>query len=805
MAASRTKYLASTGIAILLSCACAPVLAQDSSGPDEASGPAGDIIVTGTRRQGVSELTSTTPVDVVSGEALASVGATNLGQALQVLAPSVNFPMNRASTLATSTKQVSLRGLSPDETLVLVNGKRWYPSAAVNTGDSFGRGSQATDLAALPIIALSRIEVLRDGASAQYGSDAVAGVVNVVLRTGEKGGEIKAETGIQAESGDGFSRYVGGWWGLGVGPGVLTLSGEWQKTDFVPLNKGTDTRQYYTPTTAEKEASAPLRNWQTGLGESESVALAATLDMPLSDKVKLYGLANYSRRKTAGYSPTRLPNSSANVLAVTPDGYQIKGWGKPRDYAGVLGLRYQGDKDTLDGSISYGRSDVILEVENSENPSYGVNTPRDFYLGKISNRQTNLQLDYTRELDLGLASPLTFSAGAAYRWDSYRQFAGQEEAYSFGGVSGVPIGVTGGGFIVPDASDYDTDRRSYGGYLGLEGDLAQGFTIGLAGRVEHFSDFGTAVTGKASARYAFSPAIAVRASVNNAYKAPSIGQLSLYAATPQQITPTAANPSGRVETMLLPSGSAIAAAAGAQPLNPEKALNFSGGIVLTPAKGLSLTVDGYYIRIKDRIALSATLSGTGINALLTAAGYPTVYGVQYFVNMGRTSTRGVDAVANYSIPLSGGSLDLMASATYNKNKIDKITAGSFGGTSLVNYFTVTSLFYNATPKYRLTGQETLNLGSIKLQATRSYYGKYGGANNQAPGTEFWFDPLFTADFLASFETRDQFTFSLGVRNAFGAKPEMVPNSGNGGRLSNSSLAIINPAGAYAYVGVAKKF
>jgi len=166
-----------------------PVQALAADEPVTTAGESTEgIIVTGTRRQGVSELTSTTPVDVIGEEQLASTGTTNLGQALQTLTPSISFPMNRANTVATSTKQVSLRGLSPDETLVLVNGKRWYASAGVNTGDSFGRGSQAVDLAALPVVAISRVEVLRDGASAQYGSDAVAGVVNVVLRTGEKGG-----------------------------------------------------------------------------------------------------------------------------------------------------------------------------------------------------------------------------------------------------------------------------------------------------------------------------------------------------------------------------------------------------------------------------------------------------------------------------------------------------------------------------------------------------------------------------------------------------------------------------------------
>jgi len=620
-----------------------------------------------------------------------------------------------------------------------------------------------------------------------------------------RGGEIRAESGLQAESGDGWSRYVGGWAGLGIGEGVLTLSGEWQKVDFVALNKGTDTRQYYNPTTPAQEAAAPLRRWETGLGESEYLSLAATLDMPLTDTLKLYGLANYSKRSTKQYSPSRLPSSTQNVLSVTPDGYQIYGWGKPRDYAGVVGLQYAGDADTLDVSFTYGRNDLILESE-TENPSYGAATPRHFYLGKLSNRQANLSTDYTREVELGLANPMTFSAGAAYRWDSYRQFTGQEEAYSYGGVSGVPIGAVGGGYVVPDASDYDSKRRSYGGYIGLEGDPLDGWSIGLAGRVEHFSDFGTAWTGKASTRLAITPAVALRASINNAFKAPSIGQLSLYQSTSQQIVPSAEVPSGRVEILLLPSDSDIAKATGATALKPEKSLNVSGGIVLTPAEGLSLTVDGYYIRIKDRIALSATLSGATINGLLADAGYPSIYGVQYFVNMGTTSTRGVDATANYSLSLgTDKSLDLSLSGMYNKNKIDKVTAGSFGGVPLVNYSTVLSLFYNATPKYRVVASESLKLGGFNLTATQSYYGRYGGANNQAAGTEFWFDPLVTADFVGSFTTEDKFTFSLGVRNAFGAKPEMVPNSGNGGRLSNSSLAIINPAGAYVFAGISKKF
>ncbi|WP_079436446.1 TonB-dependent receptor [Zoogloea sp. LCSB751] len=770
-----------------------------------------ETVVVGTFRSGVTTLTSAAPVDVISGDRLTGSGFTNLSQALQALAPSVNFPQNRASTGATSAKQASLRGLSPGEALVLINGKRWHTSGIVNTGDSFGRGDQAVDLASIPLVAIDRVEVLRDGASAQYGSDAIAGVVNIVLKARAAGARADAQIGQQTK-GDGLTRIISGWKGYELGEGgFLTLSGSYETHDFTRLNEGTDTRKYYSATATypvahpELEGSAP-RNWYTGLGDGENLSLVANGELPFNADTTLYGLANYSRRFTKQYSPWRLPNSNVNVATVTPDGYQVVGKGVPEDIAFLVGAKHGALPDGVwDLSLGYGRNETSLYANNSENPSYGIATPRNFFLGTLRNSQTNLTLDYKRELAPAFVrQPLVLSAGVARRWESYGQRAGDTASWAFGGVTGVPIGVTSGGYVVPDASAHDASRDVWAAYAGLEGEVVKDLSVGVTGRLEHYSDFGNASTGKLSARYVISPSVALRSTVNTAFKAPTIGQLSLYGDTAVQVAPTLANPSGRVDVLLAPVSSEIARLAGAQDLKPEKSHNISFGVVLTPSDSTTLTVDAYRIRIDDRIALSSVIQGNTVNGILANAGYPTIYGIQYFLNMGTTTTNGVDAVGTWKTRLAAGDLALSASWSYSKTTVDSVSVGSFAGKPLVDYFSVTSLIENAVPRQRGILSQDWKSGPWRWVASQTYYGPYGGANNQAPGTEFWFTPKWTVDVAGTYKF-PAFDLTFGAQNLFGAKPEMVPNSSNGGRLSNSSLAAFNPGGTFLYLRLGKSF
>jgi iron complex outermembrane receptor protein len=811
----------SFALTLALGVAFAPFAAQAAEAPaapapaDTAASDAvpagGDIIVTGTRRSGVVATQSATPVTIASAERLAQTGATTLTQALAIVAPSVNFAQNRSNIGATSAKQIWLRGLSPDETLVLVNGRRWFASANVNTGGGFGRGSQSADLASIPLSAIDHVEVLTDGASALYGSDAVAGVVNVVLRNAPTGGEISSQLGVFT-SGHGFTPVISGWKGFALpNDGGLTVSGSWSHHNFVPVSKGLDTRCYYCATATYPVARPDLeatanRNWYTGMGKGYDLALSATLEQPLTDTLKLHGLVNFSKQATDYVTSPRLPNTSANVAALTPDGYQQLAVGKPSTLAAILGLTYSpADVGTFDLAVTYGRNKLHMENNNSENPSYGVNAPRNFYLGTVQSTMVNTELNYTKTIPTSFtASPLTLSAGVAQRWDSYDQKAGDVAAYSFGGVTGVPIGVTGGGYITPDASAYDQTRRSTSAYLGLEGDILPRLTTGIAGRYEHFSDFGSAVTGKFSARYEVSPLLALRASVNSAFKAPSIGQLSLYQNSPIQINPTTANPSGRVETLLVPSGSAIAKAAGGTDLKPEKSINVSGGFVLTGGKHAFLSFDAYYLKIRDRIALSNLISGTAVNAILTKAGYPTVYGVQYFLNMGETVTTGFEVSGHYDTQLGGGTANLNLGVAHNRTKLHNISTDTFSGTPLVDYYRVTSLFYEATPKWKITANESYVTDHWTLTATQTYYGRYGGANTGAIGQTVYFSPSVILDFSAAYKLTDDLEVSAGVQNATNYKPPFTPNTANGGRMTTSNLALVNSGGAFTYIKITKQ-
>lgn len=472
------------------------------------------VVAIGTRRNDATALTSAAPVDVIDATELIKTGATSLNQALFQLLPSFNFPQNQSATHGQNPKGVSLRGLSPDQTLILVNGKRRHASAVVNitSGVSF-IGAQQVDLDMIPLSAIDHVEVLRDGASAQYGSDAVAGVVNIVLKERDSGGQIATQLGKYSQ-GDGFNKSADGWYGLGLpGDGFLTLS-------FNGLNnKPTDIGDSYF-------ADGQVQDPRWGGASREKFNLAGNAEIGLDEHWRLYGFATYGRDKSINNTPPLLAGNPNNVSDIYPDGTIPKYRYRYEDAALTLGARFEDDAiGRFDLSAGYGRDEHDELAFNTVNPSYGAASPTRFDVATLINEQTNLSLDYARELPFAWsANPVTLSAGVAWRDERYRLQAGDFASYSYGGIDGVQVGAVQASGLQPD--DAGTYTRDVAGvYFGLENQLTDKLQLGLAGRSEHYSDFGSATTGKLSARYELTPQVGVRATVNNAYRAPTLGQI----------------------------------------------------------------------------------------------------------------------------------------------------------------------------------------------------------------------------------------------------------------------------------------
>ena len=635
--------------------AAAPALAQSTQSDDV-------IVVTGTRAEGRTVLQTTVPVDVISAGTLENNGSTELNVALSYALPSFNFPQPAITDGTDHVRPATLRGLGPDQTLVLVNSRRRHSSALVNLNGSVGRGSSAVDLNTIPVSAIGRVEVLRDGASAQYGSDAIAGVINIGLREAREGGQVTASYGEYATEiplvdgarsvNDGGTTSLSGWVGLPLGAeGFLTLSAEYR--DREPTNRaGPDSRQQYPDLPGggldPRELTFDRINHRFGLSASEALTLFANAGLPIGDTAELYGWASYQTRDGQSAGFFRRASDSRNVPAIYPDGFLPYITSDVEDISVLGGVRGDWGEWGYDFSLGYGRNELGYGVENSLNTSMGASSPTRFDAGAMIYDQLTANADFHRTYDVAaFAGPLSLAVGAEYRLEGYQIEAGEPASYINGGVTG------SGGAILPSGSqvfpgfqpsnEVDEDRDSIALYIDAETDVTDRLTVSAAARGESYSDFGETLTGKLAARYQFTDAFAVRGAISNGFRAPSLQQ-SYFTSTATVFTGTPPVP---VEVGTFPATSPVATALGGQALDAETSLNLSGGIVFTQG-GFTLTVDAYAIDIDDRIVLSENLSGPDVEALLTGAGITGVTSARFFINGVDTETRGIDAVASYN-------------------------------------------------------------------------------------------------------------------------------------------------------------
>src|SRR5690606_17045143 len=510
-------------LALLAALATAPALAQEApqATADRAS-TLDTIIVTGTRVADRTVAESQSPIDIISSEALQATGTTELATALSRALPSLNFPRPALVDGTSAIRPAQLRGLAPDQVLVLVNGKRRHTSSLLNLNGTIGRGSAPVDLNTIPVSAIDRVEVLRDGASAQYGSDAIAGVVNVVLKGSREGGSLLVQYG-QYSAGDGAQGQLAGDTGvsLGDGRGFVHLSGQIGHQD------ATNRARPFAGTPGPTQPELGQKAFVIGEPEVDSAAVGFNLDYALTDTVSLYGFGTASNRDITSFAFFRAPaNPTQNVPAIYPDGFlpQINNISKDRSIvAGVKGFTAGGWNWDL--SYNYGYNRLDFHTRNTLNASLGEASPTSFYDGALETTQNIVNLDVSRQLDWGLEYPATLSLGLEARNEKWNQSPGEPGSYldADGPTTGRVGGAQGfGGFAPAVSGAYDRD--SYAAYAGLEADFSDRFSGGIAARYEDYDDFGSQASGKLSARYAFSDAVALRGTVSSGFRAPSLAQ-----------------------------------------------------------------------------------------------------------------------------------------------------------------------------------------------------------------------------------------------------------------------------------------
>lgn len=748
-------------------------LANAASAATEDSQPIEQVIVTGTRETTLTQYTTISPVDQYGTEALQSTVSSRLGDTLATLVPSFKVERMPASDGSEFIRPATINNLSPDMTLVLVNGKRFHRSAYLGSN-----GSQATDLDMIPGFATERIEVLRDGASAQYGSDAIAGVINILLD--DKPGLATYAQGAEYYYGDGLQLQWGGRAGF-----LLPRDGHFAIT--VEYNKSNETsRTHQRPDAIAFQAenpqlklANPVQRW--GNPDLQTIKGAVDVAQPLIADVEAYAFGTVGAGRGTSDINWRNPDTNTSVYKTTsifpgfdlrtayPTGFTPSEGIDYIDSQTVVGVR-QKDSDTFtwDVSGSYGLNDSRFFLNNSINASMGPESPHDFNLGHMIESEFDLNFDAVYRLRLGfLPDAVNIAFGAEHRQETFQIKNGDLASYEIG--PGAAAGLASGANGFPGFNDQEAgiwSQASYAGYLDIQTSLTQDWQVDVAIRDESYDDFGNTFNYKFSSRYEIVPGLAVRGAYSTGFKAPTPGQshstnigqgldtVTLQVFTNGRLSPT--NP--------------VAEYFGAKPLKPEESKSATAGLVWETGFGLTGSVDVYKTDVTKRFTESQTFKVTdAVRAKLEAEGVSGASGftsVSFFTNDFNTMTRGIDVTLNYGLPLGPGNLDLTGSYSYNSTKV---TSGAMAETA--NYASRVT-YEQGMPQHNFTGTVVYTIDPVTVTARVRYYGPWTDSSGNTTGNIFqrfggnaFFDLSVGYDFMSGLTVR------AGAENLFNTYPE----------------------------------
>jgi iron complex outermembrane receptor protein len=840
-------------VAAALSQAALAQQGQQAAGAEELE----QVVITGTRVANRSALDTAVPVDVVSAAALQNLGVAELNQALSVALPSFNFPRPGLTDGTDTVRPASLRGLAPDQTLVLVNGKRRHTAALVNINGSVGRGSAAVDLNTIPNVAVRAIEVLRDGASAQYGSDAIAGVINLRMREDSSGGELgvsygwrdstyetltgtppagatwSAPASISRDRSDGETLTVSGWKGFALGDsGFITVAGEYKDQNRTERGGWDFRAQYARPTSTTfdpREATFDRFSQWYGEPDLEQKTLFVNAGYDVNDNAEFYASASYQDRSAVSAGFQRLANdpSGRNIPSIYPDGFLPQIAPDVTDFSASAGMRWDLAGWDVDASLGYGKNKMQFTIQNTLNRSIGPTSKTVFDAGGYDYDQLVFNLSGVRGVEVsGLASPLNVAVGVEARREGYGIFAGEPDSYRNGGVrlplgsagcTGVaatlPANIAAGGCPAPAGAQVfagfkpefvtDESRNAVGVYVDLEANITDRLLASAAIRAEDYSDFGSNVSGKLSGRYDFADGFAMRASYSTGFRAPSLQQQFFRGFSTNFVNGLP------FDITTFPATDAVAQSLGAKPLDAEDSTNVSVGAVFQFDRA-SLTIDAYRITIDDRVVLSENL-GAGSSAAdlavqryLLGLGFPGV-SARFFINGVDTVTKGVDVVFNYPIVMdNGGRLDITATGNFNETTVTRVPAIPPSVVSPTpplfargNILT----FERGQPEDKFSLSGSWSKGDFGFTARATRYGEVLAPQN-APtlaAPDFLMQAKTLVDLEARYNFGDRLKFAVGADNVFDVYPDPLPPGLNGtGATSFSNLSPFGRSGRFVY-------
>ncbi len=782
-----------------------------------------EIATIGSRNADRTSVSSPVPVDVLTSEDIKLSGRTETAQILQMLAPSFNFPRPSLTDGTDNSRPATLRGLAPDQVLVLVNGKRRHTSSLINLNGSIGRGSGLVDLNAIPASAIDHIEILRDGAAAQYGSDAIAGVINIVLK-GNSANEFSVQGGgysttfksildADRKLTDGRNVTASGNYSVALGQdGFATLSLEYRDRNFTNRSSSDRRTQYFAgdPKNSDPNFSGII-NHRFGDPNTRDVVGFLNLAKQLGNNTEFYSTIGYADRNGDAAGFWRRPLDDRTVRSIYPNGFLPKIESTVRDASALGGVRGITGKFKYDASVTWGRNSYRYDIFNTANVSLGNASPTRFYAGTTGFNQLTTNLDIVRQFEIGASSPLNIAFGGEYRRDAYSIKQGEPDSWRDGGVRVLDGPGTGNvaaagaqvfpGFRPTDATN--AHRSNVAGYVDLEVNPFPSLLVGVAGRIENYSDFGGKSTGKVSARLDVTKGVALRGAAATGFRAPSLAQ--------SFFTSTATNFINGVpfEIKTFPVASAAGKLLGATDLKPEKSVNLSAGIALSPSRNLSLTIDYYHIKIDDRVVLSGNFNDVTVRNFLAANGFPGVGGGRYFTNAIDTKTKGVDVIVGYGVTL-GSASNLRVTAGYNANST-KVTRISSTPPVLAAF---QSTLFDRSEQIRIEkGQPKSNLNlqgvlSVSKATVTLRTHRYGEVTTYATTLanaiqDQTFGAKWITDASVGYRFFNQLTLSVGADNLGDVYPDK--NSVGSATVSGNSNSTIFPYNSVSPFGFSGRY
>jgi len=794
----------------------------------------------GTRGQARSVIDAPAPIDVLSAADIKATGRTETAQMIQAIAPSFNFPRTSIGDGTDHVRPATLRSLAPDQTLVLVNGKRRHNSALVNVNGFVGRGSAPVDLNAIPAGMIDHIEILRDGAAAQYGSDAIAGVINIVLKQGA-GGESRTTLGesnttynradnfapypvqvgeVSAHDGKVFQQGLD--YGWGGAESFLHVGGEFRDRGYTNRTLIDPRIQYFPGDPRESNPAYPLPDGRLNHRQGD----AATHDWQgfWNGGKKFGGLEGYTfggvgtrTGEAAGFWRRANDPSGRRQPALYPDGFLPIIHSDIVDASAAAGVKGTASGWNWDLGSVYGGNQFGFVIKNTMNVSLGPTSPTQFDAGKLRFQQSTTTLDLDRDFRGSLPFTVNTALGAEFRAEQYTIVAGEYDSWRNGGAkvpdaNGNPTTTPAppGAQVFPgfkgdsagkpgDAGSHSRNNAAV--YADLSSDLTKRLLVDLAGRYEHYSDFGSTTTGKLSSRFQLPAGFALRGAISTGFRAPSLMQ--------EYFSSTATNFVSGVpfDIKTFPANTKEAAALGASPLKAETSNNYSIGVAAEPVKAFSFTVDYYYIEVNDRIVLSNNFTGaTAVNALANI-GVTGISGGRYFTNAIDTKTHGYDAIANYGLTFSERSvLRLTGAFNHTTTRVTRVAQLPSNLSGLQG-----SLFDRVeqarievgNPLDNLILSGNYSLGKLGFTARTQRYGQvtqFSSSPTNAYGPlDQTFAPKWITDLSASYAFR-QLQLSVGADNVFDVYPDRNNNNGNIATVATENGGTSN-YGIFPYSGL----